>query len=80
MPRLGLQGRLPEDSLNRRLPAVIGPRYVVRNNNGTFHVFDTVYYGVVDARSNEKAAQTRADELNARPPKVKSAPQRGRRP
>lgn len=65
--------------MNRRLPAVIGPRYQVRLNNGTFHVFDSVYYGVVGARPNAKAAQARADELNARPPKVKSAPQRGRR-
>lgn len=60
--------------MNRKLPAVIGPRYVVRFANGAHQVFDTVYYGVVDAKPTQQAAEKRADELNARP-----RPQRGRK-
>lgn len=56
--------------MNRR-PQPTGPRYVARFVNGAHQVFDTVYYGVVDAKPTAKAAQERADQLNARPPKVK---------
>lgn len=56
--------------MQRRFPAVTGPRYEVRNRNGTFHVFDTIWYGAVDSRPNANAAQRRADDLNARPRKA----------
>jgi hypothetical protein len=45
-----------------------GPRYVVRPRNNTFHVFDTIWYGVVGSAPNAQAAQRRADDLNARKP------------
>lgn len=47
------------------------PRYVVKRANQTHHVFDTIWYGVVDAKRNPREAQKRADELNSRPPKAK---------
>lgn len=53
--------------MTRKLPAYTGPRYTVRKANGTHHVFDNVYYGVVDAKPTHGGAQARADELNARP-------------
>ena len=59
--------------MQRKPPAYAGPRYRVQLRNGVYQVFDAVYYGVVDAKPSEKAAQARADELNARP-----APQRRR--
>lgn len=52
--------------MNRKLPAVIGPRFRVQRRNSTFHVFDTVYYGVVDAKPTERAAAQRAAQLNER--------------
>lgn len=52
--------------MQRRLPAPTGPRYVAKFSNGVHQVFDTVYYGVVGSAPNERAAQRRADELNAR--------------
>lgn len=46
--------------------AISKPRYELRFRNGTFHVFDTVYYGVVGTHWSRKLAQERADELNQR--------------
>lgn len=56
----------------------IGPRYTTRFRNGVHQVFDNVYYGVVGSGRNERTAQERADELNARPPKARK-PQEGRK-
>lgn len=52
--------------MNRARPQSSGPRYIVKRVNGTNQVFDTVYYGVVDAKPSERAAQQRADQLNER--------------
>lgn len=42
------------------------PRYEVRFRNGTNHVFDNVFYGVVGSNGLAKLAQQRAAELNQR--------------
>ena len=41
-------------------------RYIIKFRNGTYHVFDTVYYGVVGNTWSSKLAEHRADELNKR--------------
>lgn len=51
--------------MNRPKPQS-GPRFRVQRVNGVFHVFDSVYYGVVDAKPTEKAAAQRAAQLNER--------------
>jgi hypothetical protein len=57
-----------EQILQQRLKAApSGPRYVTQFVNGTWQVFDTVYYSAVDAKPTQKAADKRAGELNARP-------------
>lgn len=57
--------------MNRPIQAS-GPRYIARFTNGAHQVFDTVYYGVVDAKRTAKDAEARAAELNARPPRAKT--------
>lgn len=54
-----------------------GPRYTVRQANGTNQVFDNVYYGVVNAARDPKKAQVIADGLNAR--HAADKPKRGAR-
>ncbi len=41
-------------------------RFVVKFRNGTYHIFDTVYYGAAQARRTKKEADEAAARLNAR--------------
>lgn len=49
----------------QRIPAPKA-RYIAKFRNGTWQVFDQIYYGVVGAEQTEKAAVIRASNLNAR--------------
>lgn len=53
--------------IRRAAPATRSPRFVVRNNNQTFHVLDTVKYTAVRSRPSAAKAQADADYLNNRP-------------
>lgn len=45
------------------------PRFRVQYRNGTYHIFDTVYYGVASTRDLAVHAEQEAARLNARQPK-----------
>jgi hypothetical protein len=50
----------------QRSAASLVARYIAKFRNGTWHVFDQVWYGVVGAEQTQKAADIRAANLNAR--------------
>lgn len=47
------------------------PRFVARFTNGIWQIFDTVWYGVVNARFLKRDADQLVGELNARKPNAK---------
>lgn len=51
-------------------------RFEVRHRNGTFHVFDTVYYGVASSRDSAAQAQREVNRLNSRPEARRVQPRR----
>lgn len=51
----------------RNIPAPVA-RYVAKFRNGIWQVFDSIWYGVVGAELTERAANQRANNLNARKP------------
>lgn len=59
--------------IRRAAPAPRSPRFVVRHNNQTFHVLDTVKYTAVRSRPSAAKAQADADYLNSRPSRGPSA-------
>jgi hypothetical protein len=52
--------------MQRKKPVPSGPCYSHRFTNGVWQIFDRCYYGVVDAKPNERAAAERARQLNER--------------